>query len=73
MYFSLPGRRADNSSHSPRGRGFGDGKPVVCHDGYAKGMRKYGWQRGVYVAEASHTLPPRYYRDWRRQAGELAI
>lgn len=37
----------------------GDGAwGLTSRYGYAKGMRKYGWQRGVCVAETRHTSPP---------------
>ena len=38
---------------------------------YAKAMEKYGLQRGVRGSEARHTTTAQYYRDLKRQTGEL--
>lgn len=46
-------------------------KLVAYHDSYAKAMEKYGLQRGVRGSEARHTTTPQYYRDLKRQTGEL--
>lgn len=34
-------------------------------------MEKYGLQRGVRGSEARHTTTAQYYRDLKRQTGEL--
>ena len=44
---------------------------VSYHDSYAKAMAKYGLQRGVRGSEARHTTTAQYYRDLKRQTGEL--
>ena len=44
---------------------------VAYHDSYAKAMAKYGLQRGVRGSEARHTTTALYYRDLKRQTGEL--
>ena len=44
---------------------------VAYHDSYAKAMAKYGLQRGVRGSEARHTTTAQYYRDLKRQTGEL--
>ena len=44
---------------------------VAYHDSYAKAMAKYGLQRGIRGSEARHTTTAQYYRDLKRQAGEL--
>ena len=44
---------------------------VVYHDSYAAAMAKYGLQRGIRGSEARHTTTAQYYRDLKRQAGEL--
>lgn len=44
---------------------------VAYHDSYAKAMAKYGLQRGVRGSEARHTTTTQYYRDLKRQTGEL--
>ena len=44
---------------------------VAYHDSYAAGMAKYGLQRGIRGSEARHTTTAQYYRDLKRQAGEL--
>lgn len=41
------------------------------HDDYAKIMEKYGLQRGVRGSEARHVTTAQYYRDLKRQTGEL--
>ena len=46
-------------------------KLVAYHDDYAKVMQKYGLQRGVRGSEARHTTTAQYYRDLKRQTGEL--
>ncbi len=46
-------------------------KLVAYHDSYARVMEKYGLQRGVYGSEARHTTTAQYYRDLKRQTGEL--
>jgi len=44
---------------------------VAYHDSYAKAMAKYGLQRGVRGSEARHITTAQYYRDLKRQTGEL--
>ena len=44
---------------------------VAYHDSYAAAMAKYGLQRGVRGSEARHTTTDQYYRDLKRQTGEL--
>ncbi len=44
---------------------------VSYHDSYAKAMAKYGLQRGIRGSEARHTTTAQYYRDLKRQTGEL--
>lgn len=46
-------------------------KLVTYHDSYAKAMEKYDLQRGVRGSEARHTTTAQYYRDLKRQTGEL--
>ena len=46
-------------------------KLVAYHDSYARVMEKYGLQRGVRGSEARHTTTAQYYRDLKRQTGEL--
>lgn len=46
-------------------------KLVAYHDSYAKAMEKYGLQRGIRGSEARHTTTAQYYRDLKRQTGEL--
>ena len=46
-------------------------KLVAYHDSYAKVMAKYGLQRGIRGSEARHTTTAQYYRDLKRQTGEL--
>ena len=46
-------------------------KLVAYHGSYAKAMKKYGLQRGVRGSEARHTTTAQYYRDLKRQTGEL--
>ena len=36
-------------------------------------MAKYGLQRGVHGSEARHTTTAQYYRDLKRQTGELEV
>ncbi|MTU28789.1 MobV family relaxase [Parabacteroides merdae] len=44
---------------------------VAYHDSYAEAMAKYGLQRGVRGSEARHVTTAQYYRDLKRQTGEL--
>ena len=44
---------------------------VAYHDSYAAAMAKYGLQRGVRGSKARHTTTAQYYRDLKRQTGEL--
>ena len=44
---------------------------TAYHDSYAAAMAKYGLQRGVRGSEARHTTTAQYYRDLKRQTGEL--
>ncbi len=44
---------------------------VAYHDSYAEAMAKYSLQRGVRGSEARHTTTAQYYRDLKRQTGEL--
>ena len=44
---------------------------VAYHDSYAEAMAKYGLQRGVRGSEARHTTTAQYYRNLKRQTGEL--
>ena len=44
---------------------------VTYHDSYAAAMAKYGLQRGIRGSEARHTTTAQYYRDLKRQTGEL--
>ena len=46
-------------------------KLVAYHDSYAATMAKYGLQRGIRGSEARHTTTAQYYRDLKRQTGEL--
>ena len=46
-------------------------KLSAYHDSYAEAMAKYGLQRGIRGSEARHTTTAQYYRDLKRQAGEL--
>ena len=46
-------------------------KLVAYHDCYAKVMAKYGLQRGIRGSEARHTTTAQFYRDLKRQTGEL--
>ena len=46
-------------------------KLVSYHDSYAEAMAKYGLQRGVRGSEARHVSTAQYYRDLKRQTGEL--
>ncbi|WP_130893394.1 MobV family relaxase [Paraprevotella xylaniphila] len=46
-------------------------KLVAYHDSYADAMAKYGLQRGVRGSEARHVTTAQYYRDLKRQTGEL--
>ena len=44
---------------------------IAYHDSYAAAMAKYGLQRGIRGSEARHTTTAQYYRDLKRQTGEL--
>ena len=44
---------------------------VSYHDSYAKAMAKYGLKRGIRGSEERHTTTAQYYRDLKRQTGEL--
>ena len=44
---------------------------VERHDNYAAVMAKYGLHRGIRGSEARHTTTAQYYRDLKRQTGEL--
>lgn len=44
---------------------------VAYHDSYAAAMAKYGLQRGIRGSKARHTTTAQYYRDLKRQTGEL--
>ena len=44
---------------------------VAYHDSYAAAMAKYGLKRGIRGSEARHTTTAQYYRDLKRQTGEL--
>ena len=44
---------------------------VAYHDSYAAAMAKYGLRRGIRGSEARHTTTAQYYRDLKRQTGEL--
>ena len=46
-------------------------KLVAYHDSYAAAMAKYGLQRGIRGSEARHTTTAQYYRELKRQTGEL--
>ncbi len=46
-------------------------KLSAYHDSYAEAMVKYGLQRGIRGSEARHTTTTQYYRDLKRQTGEL--
>lgn len=46
-------------------------KLIAYHDSYAEAMAKYGLQRGVRGSEARHVTTAQYYRDLKRQTGEL--
>ena len=46
-------------------------KLVAYHDSYVEAMAKYGLQRGARGSEARHTTTAQYYRDLKRQTGEL--
>lgn len=46
-------------------------KLVAYHGSYAKAMEKYDLQHGVRGSEARHTTTAQYYRDLKRQTGEL--
>mgnify|MGYP000152656413 FL=1 len=46
-------------------------KLIGYHDDYAKIMDKYGLRRGVRGSEARHVTTAQYYRDLKRQTGEL--
>ena len=47
------------------------GRLVAYHDSYAAVMAKYGLQRGIRGSEARHTTTAQYYRELKRQTGEL--
>ena len=44
---------------------------VAYHDSYAEAMAKYGLHRGIRGSEVRHTTTAQYYRDLKRQTGEL--
>lgn len=44
---------------------------VAYHDSYAAVMAKYGLQRGIRGSEARHSTTAQYYRELKRQTGEL--
>ncbi len=44
---------------------------IAYHDSYAAAMAKYGLQRGIRGSEARHITTAQYYRDLKRQTGEL--
>lgn len=44
---------------------------VAYHDSYAEATAKYGLHRGIRGSEARHTTTAQYYRDLKRQTGEL--
>ncbi len=44
---------------------------AAYHDSYAAVMAKYGLQRGIRGSEARHTTTAQYYRELKRQTGEL--
>ena len=46
-------------------------KLIGYHDDYAKIMDKYGLLRGMRGSEAKHVTTAQYYRDLKRQMGEL--
>lgn len=46
-------------------------KLSAYHDSYAEAMAKYGLQRGIRGSEVRHTTTAQYYRDLKRQTGEL--
>lgn len=46
-------------------------KLKAYQDGYALAMAKYGLKRGIVGSEARHTTTAQYYRDLKRQTGEL--
>ena len=46
-------------------------KLITYHDSYAAAMAKYGLQRGIRGSEARHTTTAQYYRELKRQTGEL--
>ena len=46
-------------------------KLSAYHDSYAEAMAKYSLQRGIRGSEARHTTTAQYYRDLKRQTGEL--
>ena len=48
-------------------------KLTAYHDSYAEAMAKYGLQRGIRGSEARHTTTAQYYRDLKRQTGELEV
>ena len=46
-------------------------KLSAYHVSYAEAMAKYSLQRGIRGSEARHTTTAQYYRDLKRQTGEL--
>lgn len=46
-------------------------KLKAYQDSYALAMAKYGLKRGIVGSEARHTTTAQYYRDLKRQTGEL--
>ena len=46
-------------------------KLKAYQDGYALAMAKYGLKRGILGSESRHTTTAQYYRDLKRQTGEL--
>ena len=46
-------------------------KLSAYHDSYAEAMAKNSLQRGIRGSEARHTTTAQYYRDLKRQTGEL--
>ncbi|GFH98768.1 MULTISPECIES: MobV family relaxase [Bacteroidales] len=48
-------------------------KLTAYHDSYAEAMAKHGLQRGIRGSEARHITTAQYYRDLKRQTGELEV
>ena len=46
---------------------------IAYHDNYARGMAKYGLQRGVRGSEARHTSTTQYYRDIKKKNDTLDV